>query len=223
MAAIDAYVDRIYCINLDSRKDRWQNVSDEFARIGILDRVDRVPGIVDRDPRIGCLKSHQACVNDAGENGYEKILVCEDDVRFYDIATSAVAGAVEFLTVNETWELFYLGGMVMTPARFLAGHVFKACFFSTHAYIIHQRAYEKVRAAEAPIDIWYAGNMYSCGLYPLYATQSESYSDIRKKVIVNREDGFLRKYRLLVEPPFPVRWKHYLYRKYLRNIYPFRR
>lgn len=213
---VATFADRIYCINLDSRTDRWLQVSDEFRRIGIDQSVERVSGIVDGDPRIGCLRSHQWCVNDALKHGYRRILVLEDDVHFYDVKPEAASAAVDFLDTNDRWDLFYLGGMVMYPARFLSPHVFTSKFFSTHAYIINQRAYHRVLEATPPIDIWYAENMYSCGIFPLYASQIESYSDIRKTIIANREDAFLRKYRMLVEPPFLKRWTNYIHSKYVR-------
>tara|TARA_Y100001933_G_scaffold265198_1_gene336818 strand:- start:3881 stop:4603 length:723 start_codon:yes stop_codon:yes gene_type:complete len=37
------YFDKIYCINLDSRADRWEQVQTEFEKIGIENKVIRVP------------------------------------------------------------------------------------------------------------------------------------------------------------------------------------
>jgi len=36
------YFDKIFCINLDSRPDRWEQVQTEFDKVGILNRVERV-------------------------------------------------------------------------------------------------------------------------------------------------------------------------------------
>lgn len=36
------YFDKIFCINLDSRPDRWELVQGEFRKVGIFDRVKRV-------------------------------------------------------------------------------------------------------------------------------------------------------------------------------------
>ena len=38
------YFDKIFCINLDSRPDRWELAQSEFDKVGILDRVERVSG-----------------------------------------------------------------------------------------------------------------------------------------------------------------------------------
>ena len=37
------YFDKIYCINLDYRTDRWEQVQNEFEKIGIENKVIRVP------------------------------------------------------------------------------------------------------------------------------------------------------------------------------------
>jgi hypothetical protein len=116
--------------------------------------------------------------------------------------------------------LFYLGGMVMSPAKFIRRNIFKARFFSTHAYIINRRAFTKVFSATPPVDIWYAWNLVSYGLYPMYAAQAETYSDIRKKVIVNREDSFTRRYQLLVEPNTCKRWINYYRLHYFQKYFP---
>ena len=42
---INNYFKHIYCINLDRRKDRWSQVSKEFAEIGILDTVKKFVAI----------------------------------------------------------------------------------------------------------------------------------------------------------------------------------
>lgn len=35
------YFDKIYCINLDSRTDRWERTQTEFEKVGIENRVTR--------------------------------------------------------------------------------------------------------------------------------------------------------------------------------------
>ena len=35
------YIDRAYCINLDSRKDRWEQVSRQFAQVGLSGFITR--------------------------------------------------------------------------------------------------------------------------------------------------------------------------------------
>lgn len=208
-------VDRVYCINLDSRKDRWEKVTLQFSKMGVADSVERVSAIVKEDPRQGCLESHFYCVRDAIQNGFESILVFEDDVCFLATQEAIHSVAVRFLCRDSKWDLFYLGGNVMYPARFVHKHIFKSRFFSTHAYIINSRAYNKILEASVPIDKWYAWNTVSYGLYPMCATQDATYSDIRNEDMGNLEEAFTKKYDLLVKPTFFMRWFNYFTTHYL--------
>lgn len=211
------FIDRCYCINLDSRPERWDLACSQFKKVGIQGYVQRVPGVVHSDPRVGCLKAHFNCVQDAIDNKYENILIFEDDVFFTKFDDVIFPEVTKFLENNRRWDLFYLGGNVMYPANFLHKHVFRSRFFSTHAYIINQRAYSKALNATIPIDKWYALNMVSYGLYPYIATQSETYSDIRQIQMRNLEQSFDRKYEKLVAAHPVMRWAHYIYTHYIKK------
>lgn len=216
MNPLSSFVDKIYCINLDSRVDRWKSVTDQFEQVGLLEHVTRVSAIVEDDPREGCLKSHIHCVADAMRNNCKNILIFEDDVYFLQFSPELLSGVLQYLEQDQRWDLFYLGGNVMYPARFVRKHLFRSRFFSTHAYIINSRAFEKVLEAAIPIDKWYAWNTRSYGLYPMIATQAETYSDIRGKMIPNLTESFNRKYELLVEPNIILRWLNYMKTHYLK-------
>lgn len=208
-------IDKTYCINLDSRRDRWEQVTYQFEQVGIENSVTRVPAIIHEDPRRGCLESHFFCIRDAVENGYENILIFEDDVYFLNYDNKVLSDVVDSLEHDCRWDLFYLGGNVMYPAKFVHKHIFKARFFSTHAYIVNCRAFKKIFHATVPIDKWYAWNTVSYGLYPMYATQDETFSDIRLKKMDNLEEAFTRKYDLLVKPNIAMRWVNYINTHYL--------
>lgn len=217
MIQLSEFAEKIYCINLDSRADRWVQVCKKFTKVGMSESVNRVSAVVDEDPRKGCLESHFYCIRDAIDNGYENILIFEDDVCFVNDDNEYLAEAVTYIAHDPRWDLFYLGGNVMYPAKFVHKHVFKSRFFSTHAYIVNRRAFKKILHATVPIDKWYALNTVSYGLYPMYATQDQTYSDIRGKVIGNLEESFTRKYDLLVKANILLRWINYLKTHYLQK------
>ena len=76
------YFDKIYCINLDSRSDRWNQCIEEFKKVGIEDIVERfsaeqlIPGIA------GCTKSHYEIIKQCKKNNFKNVLILEDDVTF---------------------------------------------------------------------------------------------------------------------------------------------
>ena len=75
-------VDHIYYINLEHRKDRNDQILEEFARMGI-DQYERFPAIYHKEiGGVGCGRSHIAVLEDALEKGYKQILVLEDDFMF---------------------------------------------------------------------------------------------------------------------------------------------
>ena len=125
---------------------------------------------------------------------------------------------MEYLKEEAKWDLFYLGGNVMYPAKFVHKHIFRSRFFSTHAYVVNRRAFKKIAGATVPIDKWYAWNTVSYGLYPMCATQSETYSDIRQENMENLEQSFARKYDLLVKPNVLMRWVNYINTHYLIKL-----
>jgi len=42
---LDKYFDKIYCINLDRRKDRWKETEKELKKWGLLDQVERYSAV----------------------------------------------------------------------------------------------------------------------------------------------------------------------------------
>ena len=122
---LNTHFDKIYCLNLDRRADRWEKVSKEFSKISI--NVERWPAIdgnnltesdmifidekissnigkIENKYALGCLLSHLQIVKDAKEKGHKKILIFEDDVILSNNFLEEVK-QIEKLD----WRLLYLG------------------------------------------------------------------------------------------------------------------
>ena len=67
--------EKIFCLNLDSRKDRWEESEREFEKVGFS--VERVKGVEGNFNRgyWGALKA---------ASKYKSSLILEDDVEFED-------------------------------------------------------------------------------------------------------------------------------------------
>lgn len=216
MKEIVSFVDQSYCINLDTRPDRWKDISSEFRHLGIFDSVSRMSGIPDKHRELGCLKAHLQCVQDAIENNHENILIMEDDVSFLPFNNGILKEIVNFLRTDHTWDLFYLGGYVNYPAKFVRKNIFKSHIYCAHAYIVNRRIFTHIMSATPPIDNWYAkGDLTTYGIYPLYAIQKGSYSDIRNKEMKSRMSHFAHTYKLYVQPNILVRWANYFLQNYI--------
>ena len=128
---LNNYFDKIYCINLDSRPDRWALVNRRFQQQGIeVSRFSAADGYSDdlerefdliqnafetkqkkhprylKNPRaLGCLLSVMQIIDHARSNGYQKILLFDDDVIFHKHFDQLL----ENLPPVSSWKLLYLG------------------------------------------------------------------------------------------------------------------
>lgn len=139
-AAFATLADRAVCINLKERDDRMQGAQKRFDQVGLGSCIEFHR--VDRDPRggmIGCYQSHRQIVQQAYDDGLERVMVFEDDVVFHEGWDQVVLDCQEFLQQDAQKipvHCLYLGctpiwiGEKTTPKIWLA----KACLM--HAYIL---------------------------------------------------------------------------------------
>jgi len=77
-------VDQILFINLDNRKDRLEAITKQLKNQMVqMNKVHRIsahytPG----NGHLGCAKSHLDAIRYANDNGFENIIVLEDDFKF---------------------------------------------------------------------------------------------------------------------------------------------
>jgi glycosyl transferase, family 25 len=113
-------IDAIYIINLKTRTDRLKEMQEQFARIGvdILDARSKVivfeavrPSEAGEFPTIGtrgCFMSHLGVLEDAIRKGFERVLICEDDLDFSEAFISRQNFYARWFN-EQQWDLFYLG------------------------------------------------------------------------------------------------------------------
>jgi hypothetical protein len=126
------YFEKIYCINLDSRPDRWEQFLKFAKELGIEDRVERISAVVRddvKDPKYGCLLSHYTIMKSSKENNLKNYFVFEDDASFlykdFNWWSKYVSGFNNKeklkLSIDELkkqdWELFYLGWLGQKPSK----------------------------------------------------------------------------------------------------------
>lgn len=104
---INDYFDKIYCINLDRRFDRWLKVNNEFKRLRI--DVTRFSAVEGRDIDGGnftmaCLLSHIEIIKEAKRNNFKRILIFEDDIIF----EKDFIKKIKYIK-SLNWKLLYLG------------------------------------------------------------------------------------------------------------------
>lgn len=97
--------DKVFLINLDKRKDRFERMDKLLKSYRIeYERISAIPGLHSSnmsDGAYGCLLSHLKVIKLAKENKYNKVLILEDDLIFhYDF---------KFDNIPSNFSLLYLG------------------------------------------------------------------------------------------------------------------
>jgi len=183
---MNEYFCKIYCINLDRRQDRWVLAKAEFDRLGL--DVQRIAGVdIPKNPGLGCSRSHELVLEDILYNGYDRVLILEDDVVFKLDAKERFSEAM-LSPLARNWDMIYFGGNHAhepTPTDWL--HKVTYTLTTSHFAITGNMASKmlsQIQPFNAPVDMMYAHLQPSNRCYTFYpgiATQRTGWSDIERK------------------------------------------
>ena len=155
------FFDKIFCINLDNRKDRWEKCLGKFALLGIEGKVERFSALTlshltDIAPktrgRAGCALSHATILRKASELKLNNYLVLEDD---FDLCYSPDECLRSLQLSQEElpkeWNIFYLGGNLtdeygIFPLEKFTNNLFilNSCH-TTHSFAVNSNFYETLK------------------------------------------------------------------------------
>ena len=203
------YFDKIFCINLDSRPDRWELAQTEFDKVGILDRVERVSALttdeMPYDPRpiknrdacdllgqFACASSHNKCTKLAIQYEAKNYFAFEDDFYFREYNKDYLSTCINELPTD--WRLFSLGyndwsqhsiASYSTNLNKMYG------FGLAHAYAVNGNMFEhinnefekRVIRAETRRRRWWKRNEYFLG-------NATKYQYGVKNIFAFQRDGF---------------------------------
>ncbi|MGD9950477.1 MAG: hypothetical protein AB7U29_18655 [Desulfobulbus sp.] len=191
MAATDrwAFFDKIYCITLKSRPDRTHGAKQQFAAVGLVDRVTfHVTEKDSEHPARGIYHSHMACLTKGLAAGARHILIFEDDILFRGFSEPALSEACAFIRHQPRWDAFFLGCLIerstVTECRTLI-RVRYRCL--AHAYCLSASFANRIVREpwqDIPFDDFLRrrhGVFFA--LSPMCAFQGKSLSDNRTVVI----------------------------------------
>jgi GR25 family glycosyltransferase involved in LPS biosynthesis len=196
------FFDKTFCINLDRRKDRWEECLTEFNKYN-LNNVERFNAIDGKDlqqiksgfvtpSRLALVLTNIKILEKAIQENYETILILEDDVEFTDEVNN-ISEYFKFLPKD--WDMLYFGGNHNTHMKTLPPKIVneKVCklhnTYSTHCVAINKKTFttilNRLRKCDNALDVIYVElqstlNVYS--FYPMIATQRVSFSDIENKI-----------------------------------------
>ena len=199
-------VDHIYVINLDRRKDRWDDVKKKMKQHKL--EIERFPAVdgnnIDHPKKnpmkislkwwnkyaLGLVRTLRKVIVDARDKGYEKIIIFEDDIILDKNFNKLLKKYMKLLP--EKWDIVQLsGGNHRKPLKYVNDNLFRTKnTLGTYAMLIHSRCFEDfIRIAEwelGPADdmlrlLQKRGNCYM--FYPGIVTPKAGFSDIMGKNI----------------------------------------
>ena len=162
---INNYFNKVICINLNTRKDRWREAQHEFSKANI--KVERYAAI-ENNPMgwnhiksdnpldyikplswpgaAGCMASHVNIWKMAKENGWKNVLIIEDDCDFVSDLQEMFTTQIQ--KVPTDWDLLYFGGIhetrkgLFNPVK-IAENVLKCKrLITTTCYAIKDTCYD---------------------------------------------------------------------------------
>tara|TARA_R110002074_G_scaffold55547_2_gene137715 strand:- start:9194 stop:9883 length:690 start_codon:yes stop_codon:yes gene_type:complete len=162
---LNNYFDKIICINLDRRSDRWMEVQQQFKKAGIsVERYSAIDGnpmswnhvrnkanpLETEDIKFrgvaGCMASHVNIWKMAKEKGWKNVLIVEDDCDFVHEVQERFTERINQVPLN--WDLLYLGGIHETRGGLyipdkISQHIVKAKrMITTTCYAIKDTCYD---------------------------------------------------------------------------------
>lgn len=187
-------IDKMYCINLWRRPDRWQLASDQFSKHGLnVERFAAIDGseFVTRYPcdpgNNGCTLSHYFLVERAKIMGYKAIMIFEDDAELHNNFSQLLELSLELLPPD--WGMLYCGGSHKEKPLPVNEFILKAQrTLTTHCYIIRETMYDLVinnfKTLEMPVDGYYSAWQKEFNCYitnPALSWQRAGHSDIQNR------------------------------------------
>jgi GR25 family glycosyltransferase involved in LPS biosynthesis len=206
---INTYFEKIYCINLDSRVDRFEQSKLEFDKHNL--NVERISGFdgskmnLDFPPEIeegavGCALSQLYTLKLAKQIGLDNFLLLEDDIQFDEQLNQKFHHIIP--EIPDDWDMLYLGGQHFhgMGLKQVSKSIFKCEYtLAAHSvafkYTVFDTFIDALIDITKPCDVHYAQSHKEINAYviiPHLTWQREGYSDIKK---TNVDYTFLKQHR----------------------------
>lgn len=196
MMKLNSYFDKIYCINLMRRPDRWAEMEAMFENFSIEDvkRIEAVDGDQLTQFYNPITKNEAACImstmlvfDDAIKNGHSQILIMEDDAEFMTAELNEY-----LLAIPDDWDAIYFGGnhmhegkpdMVNDKVARIRKTYTSHCIGFRNNNDFFRTILNTIKPYKKQVDVYYIDLQKTHNIYcfnPAVVTQRPSFSDITK-------------------------------------------
>lgn len=165
-------VDHVYCISLGERQDRRQLFSRTVATL-ISNPIEFFIAQRCSDPVQGCYESHQALARKVLDEGWQRVLIFEDDAKPYSFHRLQVDWVNRFIRSHKFQALhlgYSMGRTWLTWFPFIArGNV-----VALHAYILSRegcRVLAETPYAGEPVDVLFKRQIKQHCVFPMLFRQ----------------------------------------------------
>ena len=203
--SLKKYFDKVYCINLDRRKDRWEETVTELKKWNLFQDVDRISAVdgnlivnktnLINNGELGLVETHLNLIRNAKNKKYKNILLIEDDIEFTEEINNLNS---YFESLPDNWDMLWFGGNhnkhMGLEVNLINDKIIKCSnTYSTHCIAINNSVYDLLISLlskrQKPVDVYYSDiqKTYECYSFnPSIAIQRPSFSDIQNKDQDNR-------------------------------------
>jgi len=141
------FFDKIYCINLKYRTDRYNSSLKVFRQLNIYNVKYFLADKHHNGGRYGCFDSHINVIKDAHNNNYNNILIFEDDIKIAKYYNNNLLNkSIEFMTNND-WDIFYLGYFPFSynyKYNIISDNIVESNPFGGHAYCLNKKSIKTI-------------------------------------------------------------------------------
>ncbi|WP_248918371.1 glycosyltransferase family 25 protein [Pseudomonas entomophila] len=203
-------VDAVYCISLDARSDRRELFRHSIAAVlgnPVLFHIVQKHS----DPKRGCYESHQALAQLALDQGLERILIFEDDVKHYPLKASRIRWVNRFMRTHrfEALHLGYsMGRTWLTWFPFIA----RGKVVALHAYVLSREGCKILAQTPydgTPVDVMFKRRIRQHCVFPMMFRQHAATvtgSDL-ELVVRNEDEWWERNWRKHWRSPLKNLWR----------------
>jgi len=190
----------INIINLESNKQRWQNVTKEFDGF----KIKRFNAIQHNKGWKGCTLSHIELIKKAKLDDAEYIIISEDDTVFFKKDEKRILEIIDYLEKNlDKWEVFQFGTTSSNRGENKIKliddtlNIIEYDFgFTTNFIIYNKSVYDLVISFGENMNNWRQdvidvklakSNIKFWTVLPFVSYQADGYSNIENTVITTRQ------------------------------------
>jgi len=193
-----------FYINLRERVDRKENLISNFKLLDIPTlHMDHIDAKKHHYGAIGCFLSHIHCLRKAKEEGYDHILICEDDIQFTNV--NVLKKQLRKIIQNiKKWDVILLASNVISVEKIMnvkycarvtkgmcaTGYIVKSHYYDKllqnfHEGINHLFRNPKMTSRYA-VDVYWKSLQKKDNWIiplPLTVTQFSTYSNIENRLV----------------------------------------